>query len=261
MASKSLLQVKEQILTCDRCELSQSCLSPVPLSLPPVTSSMSGPSVESYTASSTETPVASTTLHSPRWAVLGEAPGQQEDKQGKPFVGPAGKFLRRTLTQAGLDPDEPAYLNAVSCYPNGTPERHHLDACRDNLRDQLASYDPRYVLVCGAVALGEILPRAILKFTAGHFVYVKGRYFFPVWHPSYLLRSGSRDDFEKWKKQLMDFWLVWSGWSTPQDFMWQCNYCNKRVWKPGSQACRQHTAKFRKDQAWNRTKPEQGTLP
>ena len=68
-----------------------------------------------------------------RIAVVGEAPGAVEDREGKPFVGPSGMAAARWLTEAGVNVDDIAWLNVVSCYPNRTPNPREVEACQSTL--------------------------------------------------------------------------------------------------------------------------------
>ena len=141
-------------------------------------------------------------------AVLGEAPGAEEDKRGIPFVGPSGRLLRKTLTKVGLEPAEMAFFNAVSCYPARTPTDDELAACQGNRIAQLVLIRPRWVLVTGAVPL-RALGRSE-RITDAHGVpwtreLLDGgrRTYFPVRHPSAVLRN--RALYAGWKRDLADF--------------------------------------------------------
>lgn len=117
--------VRDGVKACVGCELSTRCTAPVPFS---------GPS-------------------SPRLVVVGEAPGQQEDKAGEPFVGPSGSEIRKWLVDAGWSIDDISFVNAVCCYPNRTPTGNEIAACGVNLQRQLSHLDPRRILVVGGVAV------------------------------------------------------------------------------------------------------------
>lgn len=117
--------VRSAIMRCTNCALSKSCRAPVPFS---------GPSPSSI-------------------VVIGEAPGQQEDDQGKPFVGPAGQMMRRLLTEANVDVEEVAFVNVVSCFPHRTPTPNEVAACRANLLAQLDIIRPTHALIVGGVAV------------------------------------------------------------------------------------------------------------
>lgn len=132
--------------------------------------------------------------------VVGEAPGAEEDTTGRPFVGPAGRYLRKALDKVmGEGWNETVgYLNAVSCYPNRTPTYEEVVACRPNLTAQLRLFMPSYVLVVGGVALSAFWPRLRIGEMAGRWwsesdMREAGRtWLFSTVHPSAVLRSGGR---------------------------------------------------------------------
>ena len=161
-AAKARIAVRDQVRACRGCDLYRSCTAPVPFYGP-----------------------MSATV-----AVLGEAPGKQEDKVGRPFVGPAGQLLRRLMFDVGINPDELAWLNTVSCFPGRTPTGREIDVCSSNRLAQLEVLSPAHLLVAGGVALSTI--RSDLKITQVHgrvFSDVEGRWVFPVHHPSAALRN------------------------------------------------------------------------
>ena len=84
------LDVVEQVVSCTRCELHKGCTGPVPMRGQPG-----------------------------NVAMVGEAPGETEDRDGRPFVGPAGKLLQDTLDEFNFPPM--GVLNTVSCFPHRTP--------------------------------------------------------------------------------------------------------------------------------------------
>lgn len=238
--TKTLMEVKEQILTCQECELAAKCKSPVPLSTP-----------------SSVTP-ASSLIPKP-FMVLGEAPGATENRAGVPFVGQAGKLLRKWGSYVGLDMVSATYMNAVSCWPHGTPDDSHLMACRQNLIDQWEVCDAEYVLVCGAIALNALLPRAKAKYARGQAIPVHGKVIYPVLHPAAILRS-HRSSLDPWVDDLAKFrTLVLMGYSSFShlhglgDKRSQCLYCPASTPTAPMKinyACGKDTAKFRKDQRW-----------
>lgn len=133
-------------------------------------------------------------------AVLGEAPGTEEDREGKPFVGPSGKLASRWLRDAGIDPDGVAWLNTVSCFPNRNPTPREVESCKDTLAIQLHAIRPDFVLVLGGVAcsrwwkvrLGDLRGMwwAIPDTEFGQ----NGRALaMATWHPAAVLRNPSLD--------------------------------------------------------------------
>lgn len=96
-----------------------------------------------------------------RLALVGEAPGAQEDVAGRPFVGRAGQLLDQLLIDAGLVRDEIAVLNVVKCRPPGnrTPRRDEVEQCRPWLVGQLEVIAPRLVVALGLTAVTWFLGR------------------------------------------------------------------------------------------------------
>ncbi len=87
--------------------------------------------------------------------LIGEAPGREEDATGRPFVGRAGRTLRRAIAEVGLDEGSLFITNAVKCRPPGNrrPTRGEIEACRPWLEAQLRALRPRAVVVLGGTAL------------------------------------------------------------------------------------------------------------
>ena len=155
------LALRERILLCEECELSAQCHGPVPFS---------GPIPADF-------------------AILGEAPGETEDKKGAPFLGRAGALLRMSLEEVGLDDKRAFICNTVSCFPDGTPRRSHIIACKQNKDDQLEISGVRYVLVLGGIALSSL--RSDLKISKAHgrpFT-IGRRVYLPTFHPAAALRK------------------------------------------------------------------------
>ncbi len=90
---------------------------------------------------------------------VGEAPGKEEDSTGRPFVGSAGKVLRRLLTSAGLSPDDVFITNVVKCRPPGNrgPKADEVEACRSYLLTQIEAVRPKVLVTLGATALRAVL--------------------------------------------------------------------------------------------------------
>jgi uracil-DNA glycosylase len=174
--ARARIAVRDTVRACTRCDLHRSCTGPVPF----------------------HAPMAATV------AVLGEAPGRAEDKAGRPFVGPAGQLLRRSLFEVGIDADTLAWVNTVSCFPDRTPTAREIDACSANRLAQLEVLAPAHLLVAGGVALSTV--RCDLKITQIHgrlFSDIPGRWVFPVHHPSAALRNPAlvevlAKDLAKW---------------------------------------------------------------
>jgi len=131
---------------------------------------------------------------------IGEAPGEQEDAQGRPFVGPAGRFLNELLALAGLSREDVFITNTVKCRPpnNRTPSNEEITACHPYLEAQIALIRPKVVCPLGAAALKAVLPE--LKMTIsqvhGQALTKSGIIFVPLFHPAAALHQ------PKWKDVL-----------------------------------------------------------
>ncbi len=128
---------------------------------------------------------------------IGEAPGADEDVQGKPFVGRAGQLLTKMLQSVGFDRDRDCYIsNIVKCRPpaNRNPESDEIAACEPFLLAQLATIQPRVVL-----ALGSFAAQALLR-TKEPIGKLRGRVYpyhsmvlIPTFHPAFLLRNPGQE--------------------------------------------------------------------
>jgi DNA polymerase len=105
-----------------------------------------------------------------RIMMVGEQPGDEEDLQGRPFVGPAGKLLRRAMDDAGIERAQAFITNAVKHFsfePRGkrrihkTPAQREIAACHAWLESELNAVRPRVIVALGATALGAVLGRKI----------------------------------------------------------------------------------------------------
>jgi uracil-DNA glycosylase len=129
----------------------------------------------------------------PEWLIVGEAPGENEDLQGEPFVGPAGKLLDNMLKAIGLDRGKKVYIaNVLKCRPPGNrnPEPEEVAQCEPFLRRQVELLRPRIILAMGRFAAQSLLastePIGKLRGRAHEYLGV------PVvvtYHPAYLLRN------------------------------------------------------------------------
>lgn len=129
---------------------------------------------------------------------IGEAPGAEEDKRGRPFVGRSGSLLRGELEDAEL----PAvYItNIVKCRPpdNRDPTPEEIKACRPYLEEELAQIKPEYVLTLGKPATKEILKKAKITEVQGKLIPFPGNpkiTGIPCFHPAYVLRDMSKLPF------------------------------------------------------------------
>lgn len=127
------------------------------------------------------------------WMIVGEAPGEQEDLQGEPFVGAAGKLLDNMLRALGLDRHSKVYIaNVLKCRPPGNrnPEPAEVAQCEPFLRRQVALIQPRIILAMGRFAVQSLLgtTEPIGKLRGRVYDY-QGVPVVVTYHPAYLLRN------------------------------------------------------------------------
>jgi DNA polymerase len=123
---------------------------------------------------------------------VGEGPGEQEDLQGVPFVGPAGQLLTKMIEAMGYHRDDIYICNVVKCRPpnNRNPEPDEVAACEPFLRAQLQAVQPKAI-----VALGKFAAQTLLRDSTpitrmrGQWREYQGIQLMPTFHPAYLLRS------------------------------------------------------------------------
>ena len=127
-----------------------------------------------------------------RLMFVGEAPGEDEDLKGEPFVGKAGQLLTKMIEAMGLRREDVYICNTVKCRPpnNRNPEPDELAACEPFLKGQLASVKPEVIVTLGKFAaqalLREQMPITRLR---GQWREYEGIPVMPTFHPAYLLRS------------------------------------------------------------------------
>jgi uracil-DNA glycosylase family 4 len=128
---------------------------------------------------------------------IGEGPGEQEDKQGKPFVGPAGQLLDILLEALMFKPDEYYIANIVKCRPpnNRVPSEQEAEACLPYLRNQVALIRPRIIVCLGSTAAKYVVSKDI-KITQirGQWIERKKVWIMPTFHPAALLRDQSKKE-------------------------------------------------------------------
>lgn len=152
-------EIAQQVRGCSRCALAQGRTNAVPGVGPP----------------------------DARIMLVGEAPGQQEDLQGEPFVGNAGQMLTRLLESAGLQRSEVFITNIVKCRPpeNRDPSPDEAGACREYLDGQIACIRPALVCTLGRPALQTLIdPTASVMKLNGTVVQRHGLTFVPLIHPA-----------------------------------------------------------------------------
>ena len=142
--------------------------------------------------------------------IVGEAPGFNEDLQGKPFVGQAGKLLDTLLTGIGLSRDEVYITNVLKCRPpqNRDPMPNEVEACANYLNWQLKLVEPKVVIVLGRHALERLLPgHGPISRVHGQMLDRGGVKYVAVYHPAAALHNGSlvndlQEDFLKVRRYL-----------------------------------------------------------
>ena len=126
--------------------------------------------------------------------IIGEAPGFNEDMQGRPFVGAAGKLLDTLLAGIGLQRSDVFITNVLKCRPpqNRDPMPHEAEACEPYLREQLELVRPKVVLVLGRLALERLLPgQGGITRVHGSIIQRGGITYMPIYHPAAALHNGA----------------------------------------------------------------------
>jgi len=135
-----------------------------------------------------------------RLLIVGEAPGPQENIQGKPFVGRAGQLLDKILEAGHFDPEQDVYItNSVFRMPPGEdgstfrkPTNEEIDYYRPYVLEIIRFIDPLIMLLTGNVACQSILGKTGITSLRGQWNQWQERWVMPIFHPSYLLRNPSK---------------------------------------------------------------------
>ena len=175
MKSKELESLKEECLSCKKCVLGETRNNIV------------------FSDGNPETAKA---------ILIGEAPGENEDKTGTPFVGRAGKLLNEFLEKAGISREKDLYIiNTVKCRPpkNRVPSDDEKKQCEDYLLKQIDIINPEVMIFCGATALKSFYkPKIQISKVRGEILEIeiggKVRKCISIFHPSYLLRYHSLEE-------------------------------------------------------------------
>ena len=132
--------------------------------------------------------------HAAQWMIIGEAPGADEDKQGKPFVGRAGQLLNNMLKALGLQREQVFIANILKCRPpeNRNPQPEEVMQCEAFLQRQVALVQPKVILSVGGVAAHNLLKvdTAVSKLR-GQLHHYGETPLVVTYHPAYLLRKPS----------------------------------------------------------------------
>lgn len=136
--------------------------------------------------------------------LIGEGPGFNEDQQGRPFVGQAGKFLSELLGLAGLKREEVWIGNVVKCRPpnNRDPTPEELQACHAYLERQIAALNPKIIVTLGRFSMGKFFPTDRISAVHGQMRKVGERFVIPMFHPAAALHNPTylpliKQDFAK----------------------------------------------------------------
>lgn len=132
--------------------------------------------------------------------IIGEAPGTEEDRQGKPFVGRSGQLLDQILQSVDFDPEQDVFItNAVFRLPPGDdgkplrkPTTEEIEFYKPYLLEIIRLIDPAIMLLTGNVATQSLLNKTGITKLRGQWFNWNGRWVMPIFHPAYLLRNPSR---------------------------------------------------------------------
>lgn len=142
--------------------------------------------------------------------IVGEAPGFNEDRQGEPFVGAAGKLLDTLLARIGLSRSDVYITNVLKCRPpmNRDPMPNEVEACSPYLKQQLDLVKPKVVLILGRHALERLMPgQGSISRIHGSLIRRGEIAYVPLYHPAAALHNGSlvadlERDFDALKRYL-----------------------------------------------------------
>jgi len=140
-----------------------------------------------------------------RLVFVGEGPGADEDAQGEPFVGEAGRLLNRLITAMGLQREEVYICNVIKCRPPGNrdPNALEIEACSPFMLRQIRAIGPDVIVGLGKFAVQTLLQTKVpITKLRGTFRDFYGIPLMPTLHPSYLLRRRQEGDMDS-------FWRVW----------------------------------------------------
>ncbi|MAH22051.1 MAG: uracil-DNA glycosylase [Thaumarchaeota archaeon] len=161
----TIKQVAEEVLICTKCQLSTQRTKAVP-----------GEGNEKA-----------------RIMLIGEGPGAQEDRQGRPFVGAAGDLLNRTLKEVGIAREEVFITNIVKCRPpeNRPPKPDEINSCNSYVMRQIKLIVPDIVCLLGRVAFETIAGSGSITKARGIFFEKDGQLYLPTYHPAAILRNAT----------------------------------------------------------------------
>lgn len=161
MSISSLEQVRNQVVSCTKCELCKTRNNSVP----------------------------GKGNHNSEIIFIGEAPGRSEDRIGEPFVGVAGKKLSDALEYAGISRESIYITNVVKCRPpnNRVPSHAEKESCRNYLESEIALIKPKVICIMGNTAYQSILDGKNITKERGKFVKKNGKLYFLTVHPAAII--------------------------------------------------------------------------
>ena len=168
----SLEKLNNQILKCEKCALSKTRINVVP-----------GEGSDNAEI-----------------MFIGEGPGKNEDEQGRPFIGAAGKLLDKLIESIGLTREDIYIANVVKCRPPGNrdPLPEEVDACRPWLDQQIKIIKPKLIVLLGRHSMDRFLPNQKISIDHGKPKRHNGQVYFPIYHPAAALyRNSLLEDLEK----------------------------------------------------------------
>ncbi len=143
---------------------------------------------------------------------IGEAPGAEEDRQGEPFVGPAGSLLTKVIETMGLRRDAVYLANILKCRPhmppgkpgNRPPQPEEMATCLPYLERQIAIIQPKAIVALGGTALNALLGgNRTVGNSRGRWLEYQGIPLRPTYHPSYILRRNMVSDKRLWWEDML----------------------------------------------------------
>jgi DNA polymerase len=168
----SLEELNSQILKCEKCALSKTRINIVP--------GEGSPNAEIM--------------------FIGEGPGKNEDEQGRPFIGAAGKLLDKLIESIELTRENIYIANVVKCRPPGNrdPLPEEVEACRPWLDRQIEIIKPKIIVLLGRHSMDRFLPNQKISIDHGKPKRKNGQVYFPIYHPAAALyRNGLLEDLKK----------------------------------------------------------------
>ncbi len=159
----SLAELYEEIAACQRCDLAKGRTHTVPGEGPEDAEIM----------------------------FIGEAPGFHEDRQGRPFVGAAGRFLEELLASIGLRREDVYICNVIKCRPPGNrdPLPDEIEACKPFLDRQIELIQPKLIVTLGRYSMARYFPNAQITRIHGRPKRIGNRIYYPMFHPAAALHQ------------------------------------------------------------------------